>query len=92
MASSSQEMLAGIDTAVSAEDPGEGEHTSIDELSDQSEKEKDGRMLVRTCTQSLINATGSRLSNPGPFCQSAQGWLTLKDPAQIGRMMMELTR
>jgi len=29
MASSSQGMLAGIDTAVSAEDPGEGEHTSM---------------------------------------------------------------
>ena len=92
MASSSQEMLAGIDTAVSAEDPGEGDHTSIDKLSNQSERKKDGRVLVRTCTQSLINATGSRLLNPEPFNQSAQGWLTLKDPAQIVRMMMELTR
>jgi len=92
IASSSQEMLAGIDTAVLAEDPGEGDHTSIDKLSNQSERKKDGRKLVRTCTQSLITATGSRLPNPEPFYQSAQGWLTLKDPAQISRLMMELTR
>jgi len=89
MASSSEVMLA--DTAVPAEDPCEGDQTSIDESSRLSERKKDGRVSVRTCTQSLIAATGSRL-NPEPFYQPAQGWLTLQDLAQSGRLMMELKR
>ena len=89
MASSSEVMPA--DTAVPAEDPYEGNQASIDEFSRLSERKKDGRVSVRTCTQSMIAAAGSSL-NPEPFYQPAQGWLTLQDLAQSGRLMMELTR
>jgi len=93
MESSPEEMRASITTAMPAEDPCEGDQTSIDEFSNLSERKKHGRVSVRTCTPALIAATGPRLPlNPEPFYQPAYGWLTLQDLAQRGRLMMELTR